>query len=284
MEKLLICIPSHNTLSRGSYVLERTIRSIYCAIQYAKNRFPNLEIFISWVDDASTDNTPLEVRRIFNALNIPNALITVLENNKGPAFCRNIAASLIDSDYITFFDSDDVMYSEHLAELYTLMQLKNNEGLYYGAAMTTLEFDPEIEMHESWLPGVNAHTSLLVPFTKIIRRNVWEFIEGFPEEQIYNITGSEDRDFGLILSEFFEICASEKRTILYCNYEGSFLDKKRPLFAHDKTEFEKYLFISPLAKKLDPQRLELFDNRRRYIKKKTESPYKQNLDNLAKNF
>lgn len=284
MEKLLICIPSHNTLSRGAYVLERTIKSLDNAIKYAKNQFPDLEIFVSWVDDASTDNTPLEVMHIFNMLDIPNSLMTALENNKGAAFCRNLAASLIDSDYITFFDSDDIMYPEHLTELYNLMKLKNNEGFCYGIGMTKLQFDSEVEIHKSWLPDVKRQTSLYVPFTKIIRREVWEFLEGFPEEYLYNITGSEDHDFAWLILEFFQLGFSDKETVLYCNYPGSFLDKKRIMFANDKKDCKKYLFENSFIEKLNKKRLELFKNRLSYLKKKAKSKYKQNLEKVLKNF
>lgn len=284
MEKILICIPSHNTLSRGVHVLERTIRSLDEAIKYAKNQYPDLEIFVSWVDDASNDNTPLEVMHIFNMFDIPNSLMTALENKKGPAFCRNLAASLIDSDYITFFDSDDIMHPEHLAELYKIMTLRNEKGLSYGIGMTKLQFDPEIEIHESWFPNVEKHTSLYVPFTKIIRREVWEFLEGFPEEHLYNITGSEDHDFAWILLEFFQLGFSEKQTVLYCNYPGSFLDKKRPMFANDVKEYKKHLFQNGFNEKLDKKRLELYKKRRKYIMKKTKSKYKQNLEKVLKNF
>lgn len=284
MEKLLICIPSHNTLSRGVHVLERTIRSLDEAIKYAKKQFSDLEIFVSWVDDASNDNTPLEVMHIFNMFDIPNSLMTVLENNKGAAFCRNLAASLIDSDYITFFDSDDIMYPEHLTELYKLMKLKNNEGFYYGIGMTKLRFDSEVEMHKSWLPDVTRQTSLYVPFTKIIRREVWEFLEGFPEEYLYNITGSEDHDFAWLILYFFQLGFSDKETVLYCNYPGSFLDKKRIMFANDKKDYKEYLFENSFIEKLNKKRVDLFEKRKRYIQNKIKTKYNQNLDKILKKF
>lgn len=86
-----IIIPTYNDLSN----LKRCLKSVY------RQNFFNYEVII--VNDGSTDGT----QDFLNSLNIKNMSIYNLEENKGPAYARNIGIENSKGAWISFLDSDD---------------------------------------------------------------------------------------------------------------------------------------------------------------------------------
>jgi len=101
-KKITIIIPVYNRESLVPFTIE--------SIQNQSYR--NFECFL--IDDGSDDNTITIMRDVIK----DDARFTVLirpENYiKGPAGCRNYGLDLAQGEYIQFFDSDDLMDSEHL--------------------------------------------------------------------------------------------------------------------------------------------------------------------------
>ena len=235
METISVCIPSHNTLSRGEEVLKRAVNSISTSIKYLYSQRNDVKVIISWVDDASTDETVNEIKRL-RELQEPiikdNFFITPLQINKGQAYCRNLAATLYKSDFICLFDSDDEMYENHISICYDLMNVKNEKGEKFGLASTSIDTSEE-DIHPYWRGAI----SDTAPNTKIIRRDVWEFIEGMPMDFIYKKIGQEDEAFIMIYQNFFYPVKTEIITGKYWNYPGSNLDKQIKKFQTDPNNY-----------------------------------------------
>lgn len=75
---------------------------IYQAIQSVIDQtYKNIEIVI--VDDCSTDQTV----KIIKKMNIPNLVLRINNENKGPSYSRNKAISLASGEWIAILDGDD---------------------------------------------------------------------------------------------------------------------------------------------------------------------------------
>lgn len=264
METISVCIASYNTLSRGQEVLERTIASIVNSIKHLYKTRNDVKVTISWVDDASKDDTLNEVKRLRNLQEEvikENFFINSIQVNKGQAYCRNLAATLYNSDYICFFDSDDEMYENHFFVCLMLMQALNKEGKKFALGSTYLETN-EKDLHPYWLDAISNSS----PNTKIIRREVWEFIEGIPTDFIYKKVGEEDVAFKRIVNRFFEIAYSKKVTSKYWNYPGSNLDMQLEKF---RTDPKKYVeTYTKVPKDLLPIRTKLLNQKIEYLEQK----------------
>ena len=264
MEVISVCIPSHNTLSKGDEVLERTINSISNAIKFFYSHNNEVKVIISWVDDASTDGTVDEVRRLRNLQDSrikDNFFITPINVNRGQAYCRNLAAGLYNSDYICLFDSDDEMYENHLSVCHALMDAKDSSGKKFAIGSTSIDTS-EKDIHPYWLEAM----SNSVPNTKIIRRDVWEFVEGMPTDFIYRKIGEEDVAFVRIVYRFFEFILYSKSTSKYWNYPGSNFDMQIEKFRTDPAKYvEKY---TKVAKDLLPIRDQILTRKIEYLEQK----------------
>ena len=69
--------------------------------------------FILVVDDCSTDNTYQLIKKTLSCASIPHKIIR-LERNMGVAYARNRLLHECMTEYIAFFDDDDVSLPERL--------------------------------------------------------------------------------------------------------------------------------------------------------------------------
>jgi hypothetical protein len=142
-----------------------------------------------------------------------------------------------------FCDSDDEFKKEHIKVCYDMIRTTDSAGRKFGLASTLAYIDPILRVHPDWIPRISS----TIPITKIVRREVWEFIEGFPVNDIYKKTGCEDEDFMKLVCHFFGyIQTKSEQTVEYKNYPGSFFDRqlskfrKHPNFMEpDKDDKEK---------------------------------------------
>jgi hypothetical protein len=78
------------------------------------------------------------------------------------------------------------------------------------------------------------------PITKIIRREVWEFLEGMPTDFLYKKIGGEDCAFINIFSAFFRAYIVNNITTKYWEYPGSCLSGQSEKFKNDPADSDKF--------------------------------------------
>jgi glycosyltransferase involved in cell wall biosynthesis len=121
-----IIIPIYNR----QHLIVETLTSI------KSQTYTNWECII--VDDGSTDNTVAITKSVIKTDNRFQLFERPTNLKKGPSSCRNYAITKMTGDYIQFFDSDDVMHSEHLqlkteaikAHDFVICQLQQFTGVF----------------------------------------------------------------------------------------------------------------------------------------------------------
>lgn len=224
-EVISVCISSYNTLSTRKEGLDACLEGLKNSIRFFDKLHPEVKVIISWVDDASIDETYHYVDSYFQVTEINTSMLRV-KLNSHQGYCRNLASKLIDSDYIMFCDSDDVFKENHIAEAYELIQGKDSAGRLLGMVSTQAEFDKSLGVYPDWKPRISG----TIPITKIIRRDIWEFIEGFPTEEVYRKTGCEDQDAFQLIQYFFTVGYGKTPTVKYKCYPGSFFETQLEKF------------------------------------------------------
>jgi glycosyltransferase involved in cell wall biosynthesis len=109
-----VIVPTYNR----AHLIEKTIRSIL------QQNFMDYEILV--VDDGSRDNTEQVVR------SINDQRITYYKKANGErAAARNYGTLHAKGTYVTFFDSDDLMYSHHLQYANDFINQRNNPEWFH---------------------------------------------------------------------------------------------------------------------------------------------------------
>lgn len=222
---LAVCIASHNTLTSRKEGLDNCLESLRKSVTHFQEKHPEVAVSVSWVDDASTDQTWEYVQE---HLNLP-LIGTKLKCCSHQGYARNLAAKLTNATYLTFCDSDDRFLKEHLAQCFESISCENSEYKKYGIAYTQARIDPALGIHPDWKQRI----SYTIPITKIIHRTAWEFVEGFPVHEIYKSTGAEDQDLMMLLGSIFKILRIDTETVEYCCYPNSFFERQLPKFRQD---------------------------------------------------
>lgn len=121
-----VCIPAYNC---EKYVGE-AIQSVLA------QTYPAIEIIV--VDDGSTDNTLNEIRKIENG-----QVKSITTPNKGAAAARNLAYQNSTGEYIIFFDADDVLPPNFIAQQIKRINLRQDVivlsgwGRFYNDDLST---------------------------------------------------------------------------------------------------------------------------------------------------
>jgi GT2 family glycosyltransferase len=142
-----IIIPTYN----------RETQVLNCITSFCNSNYPAMEIIV--VDNASTDNTVLRIKKEF-----PHVQVIEMEKNLGASGGRNAGIVWAKGDYLCFADSDNTVDRELLNELVNLAESDQRIGfvgpkVYYAG-------DPK----RIWYAGANIN--LLTSKTKYIGINL----------------------------------------------------------------------------------------------------------------
>lgn len=256
-ETIAICTSSFNTLTSRFQGLEKCLHGLRDSYNHFKMIYPDVEVIFSWTDDSSTDYTADHVEEFFIENNLPYKM-TRLKVNSHQAFGRNLAAKIVESDYIMIADSDDVFRPEHIQACYEAIQSTDCIGRKLGYISTLAHFDESLKIHADWIPRI----SQSIPITKMFRREVWEFLEGFPCNDIYKTTGCEDQALSQSAMYFFPPVLVNIASVEYCNYPGSFFDRQLAKFQEHPDKMkpdehdQKHTYLHFIRTKFEAERLE----------------------------
>ncbi|MGB8225840.1 MAG: glycosyltransferase, partial [Sedimentisphaerales bacterium] len=114
MPNISVCIPTYNR----EYLLKETLDSVFA------QTYKDFEIVI--VDDGSTDGTKEMLER--NGYNVRY----FWQANQGDAAARNKLIELAEGKYISFLDSDDLLYPDALEQMAAAMPQGAEDVIIYG--------------------------------------------------------------------------------------------------------------------------------------------------------
>jgi glycosyltransferase involved in cell wall biosynthesis len=239
MDDLVVCFASHNELDRrGEAVLRRSLDSLSTSMAVLARTVPGVDVYVAGCDDASTDGTPDYLEKYFQG----KAWFRLARNgvNRYEGFSRNVAASLFPASLLCFLDPDDEYKPDHLAICYNgLCKTVAPAGKKFAMATTNVEFS--VPVHAEWMQTLGA----VIPITKAVRREAWEFVEGMPMEQVYRHTTCVDQFFIQKIATFFPVLRFNDVTAKYWCYPGSALARQLPIFQKPRSQCKPGDVYSP---------------------------------------
>lgn len=150
---------------------------------------------IIFVDDCSQDNTPDIIKEY-------NYRLLQLNENHGPAYCRNLGARHAAGDVLVFSDSDCRLTPQWLENIQRYFSQNDVDAImgrlrilpsnYLGDSISALGFPAggAIGFEKIWKVDHNGYTQSLSSCNCAIRRNIFRRAGGFDENFPY--AGGED--------------------------------------------------------------------------------------------
>ncbi len=178
--KVSIIIPLYNS---EEYIFE-------CLESITNQTFSDFRVII--VDDGSTDSSLSIVESFKNKLNIT----LIQQANSGASSARNNALNHVKSDYVVFVDSDDVLATTGIENLFNTIEEHKSDmvigkrGVIIDDELTSNNRFPKLYAQNIVNQSIADNTSLLeiigVPSkiyrTKFIEKNKLRFVEGITSE------------------------------------------------------------------------------------------------------
>ena len=196
-----IIVPTYNR----AHLISATIESILT------QGYKNFEIII--IDDGSTDNTEEVIQRFLS-----DKVRYHKKQNAERAAARNTGTFLSQGDYINWFDSDDIMFPDHLqVAANTLLKYNKPEILALGhqhqhisgTVLEVLKYAPDLN-NEMYRGNPLANSPV------IVRRDI-ALQNLFNEDR--ELSGSEDYELWLRLASKYKIYTSPKVTLAVIDHE-----------------------------------------------------------------
>ncbi|MBN1684349.1 MAG: glycosyltransferase [Gammaproteobacteria bacterium] len=135
MPTVSICVPTYN---RKNY-LKETLNSIFA------QTYNDYEVIV--VDDGSTDGT----KEMISKLNLP--IRYFWKKNEGDAATRNKLIELAIGKYISFIDSDDLLYPDSIERLVASIKPYGESAIGYGGYVQIDAEGQEIKTKQKKLPS-----------------------------------------------------------------------------------------------------------------------------------
>jgi len=184
MTKVSVIIPAYNQAQYLSDAVNSVLDGTYS----------DLEIII--VDDGSTDNTPIIVKRFTDP-----RVRYIYQENRGLAGARNTGIRNTTGQYIAYLDSDDLFTPKKLEILTSKLDTEPEFGLVAGQNILIGDDGTELdEIFDTPLPGDGAKLLLGNPITvgSVLLRREWQEKAGFFDESLRSY---EDWDMWLRLAK-----------------------------------------------------------------------------------
>ena len=198
-----IIIPTYN---RG-HLICATIDSVL------KQRYRGFEIII--IDDGSSDNTEGIIHSTYD--HTPEVRY-IKQPNAERGAARNFGVTVAKGDYINFFDSDDLMLSNHLEEAKKFLETDKPEAFHLNYEIHNVE-NKVIAKGPKGLESANASLikgNFLCCNGMMIRRDI---ARSNPFEEDRTLAGMEDWELWLRLAAQYKIHLVEVTTSVLINHD-----------------------------------------------------------------
>ena len=186
-----IVVPTYNRAG----LISKTIDSIL------HQHYRNFEIII--VDDGSTDNTETIVKPL-----LKENINYVKKENAERAAARNYGTRLAKGDYISWFDSDDIMLPNHLEEALAMLTLHPGTEVFalsFSIATSALTILRQVILPAPSCNGEMYKQNILACNPVFVRRDI---ALQFPFDETRTLSASEDYELWLRLAANFTIYTS----------------------------------------------------------------------------
>jgi glycosyltransferase involved in cell wall biosynthesis len=218
MPNVSVCIPTYNR----EKLLKQTLDSVFA------QTYKDFEVVI--VDDGSTDGTKQMLER--NGYKVRYHR----QENSGDAAARNKLIELAQGRYITFLDSDDLLFGDSLEQMVAAMPANSDETIVYGAYTAIDEFGNNLYRREKKLYGGRITQYL---FENILIHSCGSL---FPKKVLIEAGGfntsfpvCSDYDLWLRLSLKYDFVALQEPVFKRRRHGGNL---SQPSFRNRYTEYE----------------------------------------------
>lgn len=221
-----IIIPTHN---RAKFILN-TLDSVF------KQSCKNFEVIV--VDDGSTDNTEQLLKEIGDP-----RLIYIKKENEERAAARNMGTRMAKGEYITFLDSDDLLYPNHFETATDFIKENQYPEFFHLAYHIKDENGNLLQKTIPFRGNMNDKIifgNFLSCIGVFIRRDI---ALQYPFNQDRDLSGSEDWELWVRLSARYSLQYSNKVTSTMIHHQS------RSVVTTDKNKIikrielaKKYLF------------------------------------------
>jgi glycosyltransferase involved in cell wall biosynthesis len=197
-----IVVPTYNR----AHLVAKTIDSIL------QQEFKDFEILV--VDDGSNDNTE-EVVKSF----VDSRVTYHKKSNGERAAARNYGTARSKGRYLNFFDSDDLMYSNHLAVALNLIDSVGNPEFFHLAYDQKLEDGRVIERVNNFDDSISR---VILFDNKLSCNGVFlrkDIASQFPFEEDRVLSSSEDWELWIRLTSRFKLNYSNEITSSVVNHD-----------------------------------------------------------------
>ncbi|MBD2020676.1 glycosyltransferase [Leptolyngbya sp. FACHB-36] len=239
----------------------RTLESVEASIAFfyrQDDTFSTVESEIVIVNEGSTDRSLERVTEF--SRNKANYTIVSHSKSLGAGTARNTGVKVSKGDVLFFCDDDDLFYKEHIFLCFKILTHQSSKFTGNSFTLTTergsftIEFPNstvgivrtgmyiEDTVHPYWKGAIENCS----PLNLCIRRECHEFVEGFPEAQVYKQVGCEDIAYTIWTAKFFKTSKIPIDTVEYIRYPGNNLDRQLQKF---QTPPDQYQDDTPPAQK-----------------------------------
>ncbi len=197
-----IVIPSYN---RGSFI-HTTIESVLA------QTYSIIEVII--IDDGSTDDTEQLVKAF-----VDSRITYYRQENAERASARNTGVRLAKSEYVTFLDSDDLLYPDHIAEACHLIE-KLGKPDFFHLAYEVKDSEGKVLSQNQYQGDLNKQLikgNFLSCMGVFVKREVM-MANPFNEDRL--LSGSEDWELWMRLASRYPLYYSNTITSAIIQHEG----------------------------------------------------------------
>lgn len=226
-----IVVPTYNR----AHLISKTLDSILC------QTYSNYEVIV--VDDGSTDNTEELIRSKYR-----DRVRFYKKENAERAAARNFGTKQAKGEYVLWFDSDDIMYPNHLYVTSEMVKQHNSPEVI-ALSFDFLDVNDQIVRTDILPDKINEimyKGNLLSCDAVFVRKDI---ADGNPFNEDRDLSASEDYELWLRLASQFKITSSKEVT------SGIVLHDERSVVTMSgasklKLRFEKFLKYTGQNKQL----------------------------------
>lgn len=198
LKKISVIIPAYNS---NEHIIP-------CLNSLEAQTFTDFEIIL--INDGSTDLTDKKIHEYLNKTHL--TILYYSQENHGQAYCRNRGIDIASGKYIAFIDSDDLIESDYLEQLYLTAENYNADIVNCGYKTQTENGTILSSVSVSPFAPVTdfGRTGIFVVWAKLFRTSfLRKYNIKFPEQKLY-----EDVPFS-ITAKYHASCV---KSINYIGY------------------------------------------------------------------